>query len=172
MNINSKSNEKLEKLGFTHPVNIKFECIRCGLCCGDTKQKARHIFILNAEAKKIAAHTSRRIPDFSSEIKDKLPYVYEMKKTNEGKCVYLKNNRCSIYLQRPLICRFYPFELKFDEDKGLHNFDFTLECPGINQGKVFHKKDFKNLFKLAQENLLKSGRCVVRAVGEHQPVLK
>jgi hypothetical protein len=48
---------------------------------------------------------------------------------------------------------FYPFELKFDEDKGLYNFDFTLECPGINQGKVFQEKDFKKLFKLAQERL-------------------
>ena len=94
-------------------------------------------------------------PDFSTEIKDKLPYVYEMKKTSEGKCVFLKDNQCSIYPLRPLICMFYPFELKFDEDKELYNFDFTLECPGINQGKVFQEKDFKKLFKLAQERLMK-----------------
>ena len=58
MNKNSKSNEKPEKVDFTYPVNIKFECNRCGLCCGDTKQKTRHILLLEAEAKKIAAHTS------------------------------------------------------------------------------------------------------------------
>jgi len=138
---------------FTYPVNIKFDCNRCGLCCGDTKQKTRHILLLESEAKMIASHTSRRIFDFSGEIKDKLPYAYEMKKTSEGKCVFLKNNQCSIYPLRPLICMFYPFELKFVEKKGLHNFDFTLECPGINQGKAFHEKDFKKLFKLAQKNL-------------------
>jgi hypothetical protein len=48
---------------------------------------------------------------------------------------------------------FYPFELKFDKDQNLHVFDFTLECPGINQGKVFQEKDFKKFFKLAQERL-------------------
>jgi len=52
-----------------------------------------------------------------------------------------------------LICAFYPFELKFDKDKLLHIFDFTLECPGINQGKVVQEKDFKKLFELAQERL-------------------
>ena len=153
MNINSKSNGKLEKLGFTHPVSIKFECVRCGLCCGDTKEKARHILILDAEAKKIVSATFMLVPDFSWEIKDKHPYVYEMKKTSEGKCVFLKDNQCSIYPLRPLICRFYPFELKFDEKKGLHNFDFTLECPRINQGKLIGEKDFKKLFELAQESL-------------------
>jgi Fe-S-cluster containining protein len=140
-------------VSFTYPASKKFECNKCGLCCGDTKQKTRHILLLETEAKKIAAHFSILILDFSTEIKDKHPYVYEMKKTNEGKCVYLKDNQCSIYTLRPLICRFYPFELKFDKDKGLHNFDFTLECSGINQGKVLNEKDFKKLFALAQESL-------------------
>ena len=153
MNINSKSNEKLEKVDFSYPVDLQFDCNRCGLCCGDTKQKTRHILLLEAEAKKIASHTSQPIPDFSGKIKDKLPYVYEMKKTSEGKCVYLKGNQCSIYPLRPLVCMFYPFELKFDENKRLHDFDFTLECPGINQGKLMGEKDFKKLFELAQESL-------------------
>ena len=141
------------KVDFTYPVYIQFDCNRCGLCCCDTKQKTRHILLLEAEAKKIASHTSRPILDFSVENKDQLPYVYEMKKTCEGKCIYLKRNQCSIYPLRPLICRFYPFELKFDEKKGLNNFDFTFECPGINQGKLIGEKDFKKLFKLAQESL-------------------
>ncbi len=76
-----------------------------------------------------------------------------MKKTSEGKCVFLKENQCSIYPIRPLICMFYPFELKFDKDKEVHVFDFTLECPGINQGKVLCQKDFKKLFELAHEKL-------------------
>jgi hypothetical protein len=138
---------------FTYPANIRFDCNRCGLCCGDTKQKTRRILLLETEAKKISSQTSLSIPDFSMEIKDRFPYAYEIKKTSEGKCVFLKDNRCSIYQLRPLICAFYPFELKFDKDKLLHIFDFTLECPGINQGKVVQEKDFKKLFELAQERL-------------------
>ena len=108
---------------------------------------------MESEAEKIASYTRQRITDFSVEINDDDPYTYEMKKSSEGKCVFLKDNQCSIYPLRPLICMCYPFELKFNEDKELHNFDFTVECPGINQGKFLDKTHFKRLFLLAQERL-------------------
>jgi len=60
---------------------------------------------------------------------------------------------------------FYPFELKFDDDKVLHVFSFTTECPTIGTGKGFDEKDFRRLFELAQERLL-------RVAGEHQVVPK
>ena len=134
-------------------MNLRFECDRCGLCCGDTKQKTRHILLLESEAEKIRSHTGRLVTDFSVKVNDHDPYVYEMKKSSEGKCVFLKDSRCSIYPVRPLICMFYPFELKFNEDKEMHNFDFTVECPGINQGKILDKTDFKRLLGLAKERL-------------------
>jgi Fe-S-cluster containining protein len=109
---------------------------------------------LEAEAKIIASQTSQDMADFSFQIVDKFPFGYEMKKTGEGKCVFLKEKQCTIYHVRPLICRFYPFELKFDKDKQLHVFDFTVECPGIGQGKDFSINDFERLFDLAQETLL------------------
>jgi Fe-S-cluster containining protein len=118
---------------FTYPNNLLFDCSKCGLCCGDTKQKTRHILLL--------------------ESKDKTPSCFEIKKPKVGKCFFLKDNQCSIYRLRPIICRFYPFELKFDPDKGIHVFDFTLECPGISKGKIMTLKDFEELFALAKERL-------------------
>jgi Fe-S-cluster containining protein len=138
---------------FTHPANVSFDCVRCGLCCGDTQQKTRHIRLLESEANKIQAETTLPIQDFSKEITDKTPYGYEMKKSSEGKCVFLKGNQCSIYQLRPLICMFYPFELKFEKDKDQHVFGFTLECPGIDKGKTMTRKDFEKLFLLAQARL-------------------
>ena len=140
-------------MDFTFPVNLQFECNGCGLCCGDTDKKTRHILLLEAEAEKIAAYTCQPTNDFSVPIEGKAPYVYEMKKSGSGKCVFLKENRCSIYTLRPLICMFYPFELGPDENKEQHNFDFTVECPGIGKGEVLTKRDFKKLFDAAQERL-------------------
>jgi len=108
---------------------------------------------LESEAEKIASHTCQIVTDFSVRINDSGPYVYEMKKSSEGKCVFLNGNRCCIYPLRPLICMCYPFELKFNKDKEKYNFDFTVECPGINQGKLLGKTDFRRLFGLAQERL-------------------
>lgn len=140
-------------MDFTYPPNVRFECNRCGLCCGDIKQKKRRILLLESETEKIAHCVGRAIADFSAEINDSAPYGYEMKKSSEGKCVFLKDNQCSIYAVRPLICMFYPFELKFNQNKELYSFDFTLECPGTGQGKFMDETDFEKLFRLAKERL-------------------
>jgi Fe-S-cluster containining protein len=141
-------------LDFTYPNNLVFECNRCGLCCGDTKQKTRHILLLESEANAISAQTALPKVDYATRIPDKAPYCYEIKKDNEGKCFFLKNNLCAIYALRPLICRFYPFELKFDQDKNTYVFSFTLECPEVGKGKIVTIRDFEELFLLAQERLL------------------
>lgn len=130
-----------------------FECSKCGLCCGDTTQKTRHILLLEPEANAISAATSLPKQEFTGQIADKTPYLYEMKKDAEGKCFFLRDNRCSIYTLRPLICRFYPFELKFNQDKDQHVFDFTFECPGISRGKAVTIGDFEELFLLAKKTL-------------------
>jgi Fe-S-cluster containining protein len=139
---------------FTCPNNVIFECSKCGLCCGDTKEKNRHVLLLEQETNIISNETCLPKETFTTQIADKDPYCCEMKKNNEGKCFFLKDNQCGIYELRPLICRFYPFELKFDPDKNQYAFSFTFECPGITKGRLVTKKDFEDLFLLAKKRLL------------------
>ena len=136
---------------YTYPTNTRFTCTKCALCCQDTPNKTRHILLLPQEAQTIAKETSQPTQAFTTKTQNNQPYIYEMQKSPQGKCVFLKNNQCTIYAQRPLICHFYPFELKTQNNQ--HIFDFTLECPAINQGKPTTKKHFDDLFKLAQQKL-------------------
>jgi Fe-S-cluster containining protein len=58
--------------------------------------------------------------EFATKIEGFEPYVFQMKKTVDGSCVFLRNGLCSIYEARPLICRFYPFQLQnhpFEKNK-------------------------------------------------------
>jgi Fe-S-cluster containining protein len=136
-------------VNFDYPNAVRFHCIKCGICCGDTKEKNRHILLLRTEAEQIAKKTLQPVFKFAVKIKDKAPYSYEMKKRENGKCVFLEKDRCTIYSLRPLICRFYPFELKV-----LHNqkytFLYTEECPGINKGRLLSEGYFKRMFRLAR----------------------
>jgi Fe-S-cluster containining protein len=138
---------------FVCPSNILFACTHCGLCCGDTDQKTRHILLVEPEAEEIAAKTCLQKQDFCSKVSGKTPYEYEMKKVG-GHCFFLKDNQCSIYDLRPLICRFYPFELKFSQDQGGYVFSVTLECSAIGKGQPLARRDFEELFSLAQQRLL------------------
>jgi len=117
-------------------------------------QKTRHILLLKNEAETISAHTHRSVEDFANGIVGNKPYTYEMKKPANGKCFFLKNNQCTVYPVRPLICRFYPFELRFDLYRDMHIFDFTLECPTIGKGRIMGRKDFEELYLLAKQRLL------------------
>ena len=136
-------------MNFDYPTAVRFRCIKCGICCGDTKEKTRHILLLRTEAEQIATATLQPISEFTVKIKDKAPYSYEMKKTEDGKCVFLENNCCTIYSVRPLICRFYPFELKMAHSQK-YTFLYTDECSGINKGPMLSENYFRKLFRLAR----------------------
>jgi Fe-S-cluster containining protein len=134
-------------MDFIYPEIVRFRCNNCGICCGDTKEKKRQILMLDEEAKLIESKLGKNISEFTSICNYKTPYVYEMKKNENGKCVFLSSDcKCSIYSNRPLICRFYPFELV---NRIEYEFLFSNECPGINWGKKIGKKYFADLFRLA-----------------------
>jgi len=137
------------KVKFTYPPAVRFHCVKCGLCCGDTKEKTRRVLLLKPEAEQIAKTILQPASQFAVKIQGAEPYSYEMKKTAEdGKCVFLKNDRCTIYEVRPLICRFYPFELKSPHDEN-YQFLFTEECPAIGKGRVLAEDYFRKMFRLA-----------------------
>ena len=140
---------------FEYPADVCFGCSKCGLCCGDTQQKKRHVLLLKSDAERIAAHTKQEIDTFAAEIADKAPYVYELQKNpRDGKCLFLQGNGCKIYAVRPLICRFYPFELSTKEE-GVYVFRVTDECPGVlcqgtkGVGKKLDAGFFRILLELA-----------------------
>ena len=129
---------------YEYPTPIRFSCERCALCCGDTDQKTRRILILESEADDISKRTQIDIEKFTENDNRCKPYSYQIKKTENRKCIFLRDKACSIYEFRPLICRFYPFRLDFKKD--VYVFNYTNECPGIGKGKILKKDFFKKLF--------------------------
>ncbi len=136
-------------MSFQYPKGTRFICLKCGLCCGDTPKKLRHPLLLCEEAERIVAFVGKPVSEFAAQVEGKEPYTFDMKKV-EGKCVFLADNKCTIYSVRPLICRFYPFELKPAEN-GQHAFHPTDECPGLGKGRELLEEHFRKLFRLAQK---------------------
>lgn len=65
---------------------VKFGCTGCGLCCRFVKQ---------------ALENPNKAPEpYRTELK-KFPYTAK----EDGSCEKLINNKCSVYEDRPLICR-------------------------------------------------------------------
>lgn len=142
-------------MSFDYPDNVSFACCKCGLCCGDTETKMRHVLLLKHDVERIAKYVGREIKAFTVDIIGRTPYIYEMQKSKSGKCIFLKDNKCTIYEARPLICRFYPFELSTN-DEGIYVFRTTEECPGVHvqntqgKGKKLDLDFFMILLNLAR----------------------
>jgi Fe-S-cluster containining protein len=139
-----------------YPAAVRFDCMKCGICCGDTKEKERHVLVLKREADQIAASTRQSVSKFAKKVGGKKPYFYELRKAEDGKCVFLRNSQCVIYSLRPLVCRFYPFELGAFGDRR-YKFQHTAECPGIGKGKELEADYFRQLFQLANVQLRLAG---------------
>jgi Fe-S-cluster containining protein len=133
-------------LSFEYPKYVRFKCVRCALCCGDTKDRVRSILLLKTEADLISKNTFKVLDEFAEKVEGFEPYTYQMTKTDDGKCVFLKDNSCSIYEIRPLICRFYPFQLK-KIGNSRFSFTYTDECPGIGEGPQLRRDFFQRLFQ-------------------------
>jgi Fe-S-cluster containining protein len=140
-------------MAFEYPENVRFFCTKCGICCRNTHEKFRHILLMRTEAEEIAKTLKKPVSEFAEKVKAKAPYVYEMRKIAEGgACVFLKENQCTIYAKRPLICRFYPFELKNTQNQS-HKFVPTEECPGLAKGRRLNEQYFRKLFKTADARM-------------------
>jgi Fe-S-cluster containining protein len=133
---------------FEYPKNVSFICHQCGRCCGDTEDIVRHILLLKTDVASISNKLLLRDKEFAEEISGFEPYIYEMKKTEFGKCFFLENNTCTIYEIRPLICRFYPFQLE-NLGNNMYSFSYTSKCMGIGKGSRQKRAFFKNLFSQA-----------------------
>jgi len=144
-------------LSFEYPTHVSFECERCALCCGDTEYKSRWIVLLKEEADRISEMNSVGLDEFAERIEGFEPYIFRMRKTMHRKCVFLKDNSCSIYRIRPLICRFYPFQLKNPENNK-YIFEYTDECPGIGKGPKLGKAFFEELFREFTDSMKKNRR--------------
>jgi Fe-S-cluster containining protein len=134
-----------EILRFDYPRKLRFQCGRCGKCCGDTNQRIRTVLLLRNEAERIAKATNLGFEDFLIDVSNSGPYRYSMRKDDLGKCCFLNGDSCVIYEIRPLVCRFYPFELE-EIEEGRHVFTCTNECPCIGRGPKLRRAYFEKLF--------------------------
>lgn len=138
---------------FEYPKRVSFVCARCALCCGDTPHRVRRILLLPIDVERASANQLMAREAFATALDGLEPYAFQMKKTAEGCCIFLRDNECSIYDVRPLICRFFPFHLQ-DQGNDRYVFKYTAECPGLGQGPPLKRRFFDELFAEFTASLL------------------
>lgn len=86
-------------------------CIGKFNCCCNCEDVDMPI-LLPFEAENISRITKKNIDSFAEKLTNNL---FQMKRINGEKtasCVFFQNNKCSIYNNRPIDCRMFPFDFK------------------------------------------------------------
>jgi len=110
------------------------------------------VLLLRTEAERIAEETSMDLQEIVEKVEGFKPYVYLIRKTNERKCIFLKENLCSIYRIRPLVCRFYPFHL-VNKGNNRYRFKYTHECLGVGNGPPLRRAFYESLFSKFKQRM-------------------
>lgn len=109
-------------IDFNKHANLSFlGCEKCDAkCCG-----SKIIYLTAADFLRV----SQYFPIFFHIKNNKISLVYFFYHTTGNKCMYLKNNLCSIYEKRPYACRTYPFSHANDSEK----ISFDTDCPEFSE---------------------------------------
>lgn len=120
-----------------HQNKLRFECTGCGKCCTGPKGS---IFIDHEDLEGMANLLELAPKDFKrlyvKNRNNSLSLVERKREEGDYACIFLKDNRCSVYQSRPKQCRTYPFwpeNLNTPESWALA----AKECEGIYISPVF-----------------------------------
>ena len=115
----------------------KFECVKCGKCC---KWEGK-VSLLPADIKRLAEAHSMKDEEFLNRFTKPYGSLIVLKdKPGSTECVFLKNNRCSVWDHKPKQCADFP-----------KNYD--KRCPGFSDTKG--SPSMSNKFALAIQEVKK-----------------
>lgn len=81
------------------------ECTCCGKCCHQP-----YITVMDEEVERISTHLEMNPYDFVVEYLQRVDDRWLFSKDKDGPCAFLgDDNRCTIWPQRPEICRDFPY---------------------------------------------------------------
>ena len=167
--------------------DVGFSCTLCGRCC--TNEFNGHVFLLDEDTEKVRKiRPDAIVPAPFFELCDQNGnfYVsgYALKTKENGDCIFLNDNRCTIYGDRFSICRIYPYMLhrEYGDDgklawrqisglneHGEYNTDIPdEECRRVTEETIAYEQSFleqeTNFYKDTLRHFTESGLKPVRMI--------
>ena len=131
---------------------IRFECQGSGNCCV-SRGTYGFVYLSNKDIKKLSDGfkiTEQNFVKNYCQKTDGFIHLKELKKNN-GNCIFLKDNKCTVYKSRPIQCRTWPFWPENMNTKTWNN-EISKNCPGIGKGKKISSKLIKKYLKEDYDN--------------------
>jgi len=108
---------------------LRFKCTGCGKCCTGSPG---YVYLSGTDMENLASHFKLSLEDFTRKYARFLGEQYALiDKVGSHDCIFLKDNKCSVYEARPIQCKTFPWWLSSLETPE-HWKDAAERCEGIN----------------------------------------
>lgn len=108
---------------------LKFKCTGCGKCCTGSPG---YVFLSHTDLENLSQHLKLSIDEFTKQYTRYVDGQYALlDHPTSYDCVFLKENKCTVYEARPIQCRTFPWWVQHLRDEN----DWTAaaeRCEGIN----------------------------------------
>jgi Fe-S-cluster containining protein len=127
---------------------LRFSCTRCSSCC---RHDPGFVFLSRNDAEVLAKHHGLGYSSFIAAYCRWIPAggveMLSLKERSNYDCLFWGNDGCSVYADRPLQCRTFPFwrTVVASEDAWRAT---AVDCPGMNGGILYGKEDIEELLSL------------------------
>ncbi len=126
---------------------LRFECTRCSECCRHTPG---YVFLSQKDLEALALVTGRERPEFlrtfCRQVSLGVTRRISLKEKPNLDCIFWENGGCSVYKDRPLQCRSFPFWsacVSSPEEWQLH----ARQCPGMGKGALHPRSEIEDWLK-------------------------
>jgi Fe-S-cluster containining protein len=86
---------------------LRFKCTGCGKCCTGSPG---YVFLSVSDLERLAAHFSISLEEFAKKYTRLVEGQYALlDRTHSEDCIFLENNRCTVYEGRPTQCQTFPW---------------------------------------------------------------
>jgi hypothetical protein len=123
---------------------IRFSCQGDGLCC-KSRGEYNYVYLNADDRKRLAKHINITVTQLCKKYLSRHHGFYYIKDPNKD-CIFIKDNKCSIYEARPIQCSTWPFWHENLNPKIWHK-DVKNACPGIGKGKLHTKEEIEKVLK-------------------------
>jgi len=162
---------------------IDFRCVRCGACCKHIKQcvmlssydifRLAKYFESTVGADNAIAHVCENYTD-TVMLTENYPILTLRTQGEDDGCIFLCENRCSVYAARPRICRLYPLAAEPAFWDTMFHYHLCTEQPHhFKDGKIRVKEWVRDNFRSGEQATviqeLKHTAMIHKALEETSP---
>jgi len=130
---------------------VRFECQGSGQCCL-SRGEYGFVYLTLKDRQRLAKHFKIPTRRFTEQYCTKHNgYFCLREESKRSNCMFLLNNKCSVYRARPVQCRTWPFWPEVMGAKAWAK-EVAAFCPGVGKGKIIPANEIRKQLEIQKKS--------------------